>query len=91
MISLKKNISDSVANQKNTKYMGKKNLIETKGVVVQALPNAMFKVEIESGITILCVLCGKMRQNYIKVLEGDQVEVEISPYDLTRGRITKRL
>lgn len=68
-----------------------KNLITVEGVVTEALPNAMFRVEIENGFNILCVLSGKMRYNYIKVLEGDKVKVEMTPYDLTKGRITSRL
>jgi translation initiation factor IF-1 len=72
--------------------MSKQGLIVQEGVVIQALPNAMFKVELdESGIELLCVISGKIRQNYIKILEGDRVRVEISPYDLTRGRIVTRL
>jgi len=72
--------------------MSKKGLIVQEGVVIQALPNAMFKVELdESGIELLCVISGKIRQNYIRILEGDRVKVEISPYDLTRGRIVTRL
>ena len=72
--------------------MSKQGLIIQEGVVIQALPNAMFKVELdESGIELLCVISGKIRQNYIRILEGDRVKVEISPYDLTRGRIVTRL
>ena len=72
--------------------MGKKDLIVQEGLVIQALPNAMFKVELDdSGIVLLCVISGKIRQNYLKILEGDRVRVEISPYDLTRGRIVTRL
>jgi len=72
--------------------MSKQGLIVQEGVVIQALPNAMFKVELdESGIELLCVISGKIRQNYIRILEGDRVKVEISPYDLTRGRIVTRL
>lgn len=72
--------------------MSKQGLIVQEGVVIQALPNAMFKVELdESGIELLCVISGKIRQNYIRILEGDRVRVEISPYDLTRGRIVTRL
>ena len=72
--------------------MSKKGLIVQEGVVIQALPNAMFKVELdESGIELLCVISGKIRQNYIRILEGDRVKVGISPYDLTRGRIVTRL
>ena len=65
--------------------------ITTEGVVTQCLPNAMFRVDLDNGHNILCVISGKMRHNFIKVIEGDKVKVEISPYDLTRGRITSRL
>ena len=71
--------------------MTKQNLITAEGVVTQALPNVMFRVDLDNGYNILCVACGKMRQKYIKVIEGDRVKVEISPYDLTRGRIISRL
>lgn len=72
--------------------MSKQGLITQEGVVIQALPNAMFRVELdETGIELLCVISGKIRQNYIRILEGDRVKVEISPYDLTRGRIVTRL
>lgn len=72
--------------------MSKQGLIVKEGVVVQALPNAMFRVELDdSSIQLLCVISGKIRQNFIKIMEGDSVRVEISPYDLTRGRIVKRL
>ena len=71
--------------------MAKKDSIVVNGVVTQALPNAMFRVDIENGYNILCVISGKMRQNYIKVLEGDNVKIEITPYDLSKGRIISRL
>jgi translation initiation factor IF-1 len=72
--------------------MSKQGLITQEGVVIQALPNAMFRVELDdTGIELLCVISGKIRQNYIRILEGDRVKVEISPYDLTRGRIVTRL
>lgn len=72
--------------------MAKEKLIEQEGVVVKVLPNVMFKVQLNcNNSVILCQACGKMRQNYIKVIEGDRVKVEISPYDLTRGRIVTRL
>lgn len=70
--------------------MAKKDSIVVNGVVTQALPNAMFRVDIENGYNILCVISGKMRHNYIKVLEGDKVKVEMTPYDLSRGRIISR-
>lgn len=65
--------------------------IEVTGTVEEALPNTMFRVVLENGHTILCVLSGKMRKNRIKVIEGDEVMVEMSPYDLTKGRISRRL
>lgn len=71
--------------------MAKENSIIVEGVVTQCLPNAMFRVDLDNGHNILCVISGKMRHNFIKVIEGDKVKVEISPYDLTRGRITSRL
>ena len=67
-----------------------KGNIEVKGTVIEALSNANFKVELDNGIQIICHLSGKMRMNYIKVLPGDTVGVEMSPYDLTKGRIYKR-
>ena len=71
--------------------MAKVEGITTEGTVTQALPNAMFRVDLDNGHNILCVISGKMRHNFIKVIEGDKVKVEISPYDLTRGRIISRL
>jgi translation initiation factor IF-1 len=71
--------------------MGKKDLLVVNGVVTQALPNAMFRVDLDNGYNILCVISGKMRNNYIRVLEGDKVKIEMSPYDLTKGRIISRL
>ena len=71
--------------------MGKKDLLVINGVVTQALPNAMFRVDLDNGYNILCVISGKMRNNFIKVLEGDKVRIEMSPYDLTKGRIVSRL
>lgn len=71
--------------------MAKIDPIEAQGTVIETLPNTMFKVTLENGHTILCVLSGKMRKNRIKVIEGDDVLVEMSPYDLTKGRISRRL
>lgn len=68
----------------------KKDVIEAEGTVVEALPNAMFRVELDEGHKVLAHLCGKMRMYYIRVLLGDRVKVELSPYDLTRGRIVYR-
>ena len=71
--------------------MSKSDFIEFEGKVVEVLPNAMFKVELPNGKVILANISGKLRMNYIRILQGDYVTVEISPYDLTRGRITYRL
>ncbi len=70
--------------------MAKSDMIEIEGTVVEALPNAMFKVELENGHEILAHISGKLRMNFIRILPGDKVTVEMSPYDLTRGRITWR-
>lgn len=71
--------------------MAKEERIEFEGTVVEALPNAMFRVEIEGGHKILAYVSGKMRTHFIRILPGDKVKVELSPYDLTKGRITYRL
>ncbi|MCR5805771.1 MAG: translation initiation factor IF-1 [Oscillospiraceae bacterium] len=70
--------------------MSKEDVIEVKGVVVEALPNANFQVELENGHKILAHVSGKLRMNYIRIVPGDTVTVEMSPYDLTKGRITWR-
>ncbi len=70
--------------------MGKQEGIQVDGKVVEALPNAMFKVELDNGHIILAHISGKMRKNYIRILPSDRVLLELSPYDLTRGRITYR-
>ena len=70
--------------------MAKEDVIEVEGTVVEALPNTNFKVELENGHRILAHISGKLRMNYIKISPGDKVKVELSPYDLTRGRITWR-
>lgn len=70
--------------------MAKEEKIEMEGKILEALPNAMFRVEVEGGHKILAHISGKMRMHYIKILPGDTVKVELSPYDLTRGRITFR-
>lgn len=70
--------------------MAKDDVIEIEGTVVETLPNAMFKVELENGHEILAHVSGKIRMNYIRILPGDKVTVEMSPYDLTKGRITYR-
>ncbi|TBR15822.1 translation initiation factor IF-1 [bacterium] len=71
--------------------MPKEELIETEGKIVEALPNAMFRVELENGHIVLAHVSGKMRMNFIRIIPGDKVKLELSPYDLTRGRITFRV
>ena len=70
--------------------MSKADVIEVEGTVLEKLPNAMFKVELENGATVLAHVSGKIRMHYIRILPGDRVTVELSPYDLTKGRITYR-
>lgn len=70
--------------------MAKKETIEVQGTVVETLPNAMFRVELENGHRVLAHVSGKMRMHFIKILPGDRVSLELSPYDLNRGRITYR-
>ena len=71
--------------------MAKEENIEAEGTVVESLPNAMFRVELSNGHKILAHISGKMRMHYIRILPGDKVTVDMSPYDLTRGRITYRV
>ena len=70
--------------------MAKDDVIEVEGIILETLPNAMFKVELENGHEILAHVSGKIRMNYIRILPADKVTVEMSPYDLTKGRITYR-
>ena len=70
--------------------MSKSDVIEIEGIVVEKLPNAMFKVELENGHQVLAHISGKLRTNFIKILPGDKVTLELSPYDLSKGRITWR-
>ena len=70
--------------------MAKEDMLEVEGKVVEALPNAMFQVELENGHKILAHISGKLRMHFIRILPGDKVTVEMSPYDLTKGRITWR-
>ncbi|NLN46761.1 MAG: translation initiation factor IF-1 [Clostridiaceae bacterium] len=70
--------------------MSKEDVIEVEGVVADSLPNAVFKVRLENGHEIIAHISGRLRQNYIKILPGDRVTLELSPYDLSRGRITWR-
>ena len=70
--------------------MAKEELIEVEGIVKESLPNAKFRVELENGHVVLAHISGKIRMHYIRILPGDKVKLELSPYDLTRGRITYR-
>ncbi len=70
--------------------MSKQDVIEVEGTVIEALPNAMFQVKLDNGHVVLAHISGKMRMNFIRILPGDKVTVEITPYDLKRGRITYR-
>lgn len=70
--------------------MAKEDTIQVEGKVIETLPNAMFKVELDNGHVVLAHISGKMRMHFIKILPGDKVTLELSPYDLTRGRITYR-
>ncbi len=71
--------------------MAKEEPIEVEGTVLEVLPNAMFRVELENGHRVLAHISGKMRMHYIRILTGDKVKMELSPYDLTKGRITYRM
>ena len=75
---------------KGDQWLAKEDVIEVEAVVVETLPNTMFKVKLENGIVMLANVSGKIRMNYIRILPGDKVTVAISPYDLTHGRITFR-
>ncbi len=70
--------------------MAKEELIEVEGIIKEALPNAMFRVELENNHVVLAHISGKIRKHFIRILPGDKVKLELSPYDLTRGRITYR-
>jgi len=70
--------------------LAKEDVIEVEGTVTEALPNTQFRVELDNGHTVLAHISGRMRMNYIRILPGDKVKVELSPYDLDRGRITYR-
>lgn len=76
--------------RKGVDKMAKDDVLEVEGTVIETLPNANFKVELENGHRVLAHISGKLRMNYIKILPGDKVTMEMSPYDLTRGRITWR-
>lgn len=71
--------------------LAKQDLIEMEGTVTESLPNAMFRVDLDNGFNVLAHISGKIRRNYIKILPGDRVKVELTPYDLSKGRITYRM
>jgi translation initiation factor IF-1 len=74
----------------NTEFMAKEDHIEMEGTVIETLPNTMFRVELDNGHVVTAHISGKMRKHYIRILRGDKVTVELTPYDLTKGRITYR-
>jgi len=76
--------------RKETDCMSKADMVEIEGIVIEKLPNAMFKVELENGHVVLAHINGKLRMNFIKIVPGDKVTLELSPYDLTKGRIIWR-
>lgn len=86
----KKQAGYRIIKQEENKKMSKADVIEVEGVVVEKLPNAFFKVELENGHQILATISGKLRMNFIRILPGDKVTIEMSPYDLTKGRIIWR-
>lgn len=79
------------AQSRSSPSLSKQDLIEMEGTVVDSLPNAMFRVDLDNGFNVLAHISGKIRRNYIKILPGDRVKVELTPYDLSKGRITYRL
>jgi translation initiation factor IF-1 len=89
-------MANGVSGHKNCKYnkgllsMPKEEAIQVEGTIIEPLPNAMFRVELDNGHKVLAHISGKMRMHFIKILPGDKVTIELSPYDLTRGRITFR-
>ena len=80
----------SLSNRQKKSAMAKEEQIQLSGTVVDTLPNTMFRVELENGHVVMAHISGKMRKNYIRILTGDKVRVEVTPYDLTKGRITYR-
>ena len=77
-------------NTNDTEHMAKEDQIEMEGTIVDTLPNTMFRVELDNGHVVTAHISGKMRKNYIRLITGDRVKVELTPYDLTKGRITFR-
>jgi translation initiation factor IF-1 len=89
--SLQVPVPSSERRRQRAEVAVKEEKIEVEGEVVEALPSTMFRVQLDSGHSVLATISGKMRKHYIRILPGDRVKVELSPYDLTRGRITFRL
>ena len=85
-----KNKKKNSSQQESTKEEEREDRIQLQGIVDEALPGTWFKVAVEGGNLVLCTLSGKLRQNHIMILPGDQVTIEVSPYDMTRGRISWR-
>ena len=81
---------DGIGSMGETSRLVKDDVIEVEGTVIEPLPNAMFRVELENGHKVLAHISGKMRMHYIRILPGDRVKLELSPYDLTRGRVVYR-
>lgn len=88
--ALPRKVRGGVSFQEGSNRLAKEDSIEVEGTVKEPLPNAMFKVQLENGHEVLAHISGKMRMHFIRILPGDKVKVELSPYDLTRGRITYR-
>ena len=84
-------IKSYLLNYRHFGTMSKEDVIEFEGIVSDVMPNTMFRVTLENGHTVLAHISGKMRKNYIRILAGDKVKVELTPYDLTKGRITFRV
>jgi translation initiation factor IF-1 len=82
--------SESSYSQENTEHMAKEDHIEMEGTVIETLPNTMFRVQLENGHVVTAHISGKMRKHYIRILTGDKVTVQLTPYDLTKGRISFR-
>ena len=77
--------------EQNSDFMAKDDVIEMEGTVLETLPNTMFRVQLENGHVITAHISGRMRKHYIRILTGDRVRIEMTPYDLTKGRITYRM
>jgi len=90
LLLLKQKLAEKPLRGVGSELMSKQDVIEVEGTVIEPLPNAMFRVELQNGHRVLAHVSGKIRMNFIRILSGDRVMVELSPYDLTRGRIVYR-